>query len=265
MYIAIIIIILSIFLTIKLTIKQKDSPNKKTVDENLKIIDNLSGMQFEEYFSKLLKMIGFYNINTTKGSRDYGADIIACYNNDTYAIQCKRYSQKVSSKPIGEVLRGMKMYNCSKGIVITNNYFTDQAKKEAKVCNVELWDRNVIIAILNKISKKTKDRIFDIKLNEIKTQHYSEYGLKELSINEYKEMARKIQIIYYELGYKVAVVDINTKNKYNTVYKVLYEKDVDIFSVSDKVMEKLERENIRILNDKGNYIKIVIPLSYERL
>lgn len=120
------------------------------IQEQLAKIDTLDGFQFEKYIGQLLKKIGFKNVIVTKGSGDFGADIIAEKDNDKYAFQCKRFTSTIGPKPIGEVLRGMNKYKCNKGIVITNSYFTNQAIQEAKVSNVELWDRDKLSTLLEK-------------------------------------------------------------------------------------------------------------------
>lgn len=121
------------------------------VQEQLIEIDNLEGVQFEEYIGHLLKKIGFTNVKVTKYSGDFGADVIAEKDNIKYAFQCKRFNSVIGPKPIGEVLRGMKKYNCEKGIVITNNYFTKQAIEEGKVCDIELWDRDKLSHLIQNI------------------------------------------------------------------------------------------------------------------
>jgi len=121
------------------------------LDEQLMKIDDLDGFQFEKYIGQLLKKIGFVNVIVTKGSGDFGADIIAEKDNIRYAFQCKRFNSPIGPKPIGEVLRGMKKYNCEKGIVITNNFFTNQAIQESKICDIELWDRNKLSYLIQNI------------------------------------------------------------------------------------------------------------------
>lgn len=115
--------------------------------ELLDEIDNMDGIEFENFIAANLKKNGFENIVVTKASGDYGADIIGEYDNVKYAFQCKRFETKVGPKPIGEVLRGINYYECDKGIVITNNYFSKQAYKEAEVNHVELWDREKVLEL----------------------------------------------------------------------------------------------------------------------
>lgn len=135
----------------------------KDEKELLKNIDTLDGHEFENIIAELLKINGFSEVIVTKGSGDYGADIIATLNSEKYAIQCKRYDSKVGSAPIGEVLRGQNKYVCTKGIVITNNYFTKQAIEEGKINNVLLWDRDKVIELIKNKNIKKQTKIEKIK------------------------------------------------------------------------------------------------------
>lgn len=119
----------------------------KDEQEQLNLIDNMNGKDFEMFIGALLSKNGYKNVTITRTSGDHGADILAEYNGGKYAFQCKRFDKKVSSRPIGEILRGMNYYKCEKGIVITNNYFTKQAIEEAKINNVELWDRKKVVEL----------------------------------------------------------------------------------------------------------------------
>lgn len=70
------------------------------VQEQLPQIDSLEGIQFEKYIGELLKKVGFYNVTVTKGSGDFGADIIAQKGGEKFAFQCKRFSSSIGPKPI---------------------------------------------------------------------------------------------------------------------------------------------------------------------
>ena len=131
--------------------KYKSLLNKK-VEEQFNSIDYLDGWEFEKYIASLLEKIGYYNIKITSGSGDYGADIVAEKDGVKCAFQCKRFNNKVGPKVVGEVLRGMNRYKCQKGIIVTNNYFSVQAIKEAQISQIELWNRKTIIDILSRVS-----------------------------------------------------------------------------------------------------------------
>ena len=144
------------------------------IQEQLIEVDNLDGLQFEKYIGELLKKIGFKKVIVTKGSGDFGADIVAEKENDKYAFQCKRFETAIGPKPIGEVLRGMNKYKCNKGVVVTNNYFTKQAIQEASVSNIELWDRDKLSTLIgnngnNPINKENYVTLEDDKTIEEKT------------------------------------------------------------------------------------------------
>mgnify|MGYP001020460271 CR=1 FL=1 len=58
-------------------------------------VDEMSGAEFEYYAAGLLRDNGFTNVRVTKGSGDYGADILCQKGEATYAVQCKCHSAGV--------------------------------------------------------------------------------------------------------------------------------------------------------------------------
>ena len=107
-------------------------------------IDTMEGHAFEEFVANLLRKLGYENVKVTPGSGDQGVDVIAMKDDKKYAIQCKRYSQKLGNKPVQEVHAGKTIYGCNVAVVITNNYFTDGGKEAAQALGVELWDRDIL-------------------------------------------------------------------------------------------------------------------------
>lgn len=138
--------------------------------EILNQIDYFEGIKFEEFVGELLYKNGYKNVEVTKGSGDFGADVIAEKDGNKYAFQCKRFNSTIGPKPIGEVLRGMHKYNCNKGVVITNNYFTKQAIREGEICDIELWDRDKLSILIEndkiELTKKNKNAFKPIKMKE---------------------------------------------------------------------------------------------------
>jgi len=140
-----------------LKLQQAYLPKIDTVSTlSIEYVDEMqNGLDFEKYFANILDKLGYYDIKITSSSGDFGIDITA-YNDDIlYGFQCKLYSNSVSNKAIQEAYSGKKHYNCNVVIVVTNNYFTEQAKKQAEETNVILWDRTVLINKLNEASKCT--------------------------------------------------------------------------------------------------------------
>lgn len=111
-------------------------------------IDSMEGHAFEEFVADLLRKLGYERVKVTPGSGDQGVDVIASKDGKKYAIQCKRYSQKLGNKPVQEAHAGKTIYGCSVAVVITNNYFTEGGKEAAQALGVELWDRDTLQRML---------------------------------------------------------------------------------------------------------------------
>lgn len=113
-------------------------------------IDNMEGHDFEYFCAEVLKKNGFSRVNVTVASGDYGIDITAWQGATSYAIQCKRYRGTVGNKAVQEALSGKVYYGCKAAAVLTNSYFTPQAKETAQKTGVELWDRDKLAAMVKK-------------------------------------------------------------------------------------------------------------------
>ncbi len=107
-------------------------------------MDELEGHDFEYYCADILKKNGFLDVEVTKGSGDFGADILAEKDGVSYAIQCKCYDKPIGVKAIQEVYAGKDYYDCMVGVVMTNQYFTAPAVELARKLKIMLWDRGYI-------------------------------------------------------------------------------------------------------------------------
>ena len=84
----------------------------------------------------------------TKGSGDYGVDILAEKDGVTYAIQCKSYTAPVGVKAVQEAYAGRDYYDRMVGAVLTNQYFTQPAVEAARKLKILLWDRGYLEGML---------------------------------------------------------------------------------------------------------------------
>lgn len=107
-------------------------------------LDNMEGLEFEYYCADLLAENGFIEVEVTKGSGDYGIDILAEKDGVTYAIQCKRYTGLVGVKAVQEAYAGRDYYDRMVGAVMTNQYFTKSAAQAARKLKILMWDRDYI-------------------------------------------------------------------------------------------------------------------------
>lgn len=113
-----------------------------TPEEVLEAVDLMDGYEFERFASELLKKMGFWVIEETKGSGDQGVDIVAEKEDVRYSFQCKHFGSKLGNTSVQEVAAGRVFYHCHVGVVLTNSFFTDGAKALAEANLILLWDRN---------------------------------------------------------------------------------------------------------------------------
>lgn len=105
-------------------------------------IDEMTGIEFEQFCAELLERCGFTNVRLTKQSGDMGGDVLAERDQVKYVVQCKRYDSSVGISAVQEVLGSRSVYNCHVGVVLTNSYFTKSAVLLAEKNNILLWDRD---------------------------------------------------------------------------------------------------------------------------
>jgi len=111
--------------------------------------DDMEGLEFEQYCALILEANGFHDIEVTKGSGDYGVDILAEKDMITYAVQCKVYSSPVGVKAIQEAYAGRDYYDRMVGAVLTNQYFTKPAEDAAQKLKILLWDRDYLEQLID--------------------------------------------------------------------------------------------------------------------
>lgn len=104
------------------------------------LFEDMEGHEFEYFCADLLRQKGFLDVEVTKGSGDYGVDILAEKDGVTYAIQCKCYTTPVGVKAIQEAYAGRDYYDRMVGAVMTNQYFTSPAVEAAAKLKILLWD-----------------------------------------------------------------------------------------------------------------------------
>lgn len=111
-------------------------------------MDEMEGHDFEYYCADLLRSGGFQHVEVTRGSGDFGADILCERDGVTYAVQCKCYDSVVGVHAVQEAFAGRAFYDRMVGAVMTNRYFTAPAETCARKLNVLLWDRDWIGTLL---------------------------------------------------------------------------------------------------------------------
>ncbi len=101
----------------------------------------MTGYEYEQAVGEYLLRRGYDKVSVTKGSGDFGVDIVAENGNSRVAVQCKYYSGKVGLDAVQQVVAGKAVYDCDSAMVVTNSTFTPAAKQLAEINSVELLDR----------------------------------------------------------------------------------------------------------------------------
>ena len=111
----------------------------------------MSGLEFEHYCAGVLENNGFTNVEVTQESGNHCIDILAEKDDITYAIQCKCYSSNIGNAAVQQAHTGKSLYHKDIAVVLTNQYFTQQAQWEAKALGVKLCDRDKLQNMINHI------------------------------------------------------------------------------------------------------------------
>src|SRR3989338_2300265 len=106
-------------------------------------LDQLSGVEFEEFLAGLLRAQG-YAAELTPTTGDYGADLILSKDGRRIAVQAKRYVGSVGVAAVQEALSGMAYYKCHTAWVIATGAFTPNALELAQKSGVKMIGRSEI-------------------------------------------------------------------------------------------------------------------------
>jgi restriction system protein len=99
---------------------------QKLAKSGISEIDQMSGKTFEKYLEVLFEKLG-YRVERTRYVGDYGADLVTAKDGVKTVIQAKSYKSKAGVKAIQEAAAAKGYYDCSKAMVVTNSFFTQQA------------------------------------------------------------------------------------------------------------------------------------------
>jgi len=114
---------------------------------SLRRIDRMEGEVFEKFLKAHFEHMG-YRVELTEASNDYGADLLLYKKKTILAVQAKRYSSNIGVKAVQEVMASVAYYGADRGMVVTNSYFTSNAKNLAEANEVILWDRDMLVRMM---------------------------------------------------------------------------------------------------------------------
>lgn len=151
------------------TDEQQTSDSGNEIDEEiqentwqerlLEIILKITPKQFERLCQRMLRELGFSNVEVIGRTNDGGIDgkgILKLGGVLSFHIvfQCKRYKNSVSSSTVRD-FRGAMVGRADKGLILTTGSFTREAKKEAQrdgATPIDLIDGNDFAEKLKELS-----------------------------------------------------------------------------------------------------------------
>lgn len=134
--------------------KKDYRPAPKNIEEILlNSVKAVPKETFEQYCVICLRGSAFKSvIRTTKAGAKY-ANIIAYKDSLKYAIVC---AQNIDNEAqiIKNAAEGKKEYSADKAVVLSQEYFSESAKKVASEANVNLWGRDEFMLMILKVDLK---------------------------------------------------------------------------------------------------------------
>jgi hypothetical protein len=155
-------------------------------------LNTLGGHEFEDLIEHLLIKMGFATEGRKKAA-DGGIDIVAVSSqplvSGRYVIQCKRYSNSVSSPVVRDLYGVVNSENANKGILITTSSFTADAIEFAKGKPLELIDGAKLVELLTQYALLTPQGADKSNAEMLKIS---------LARNEFSGLSKKYELLLKE-------------------------------------------------------------------
>ncbi len=102
----------------------------------------MTGKQYEQHVASKMRWHLYFFVRVSGKPGDYGADIFArTLFLEKVVVQCKCYHRPVGVQAVQQAIAAKQYYSAGKAVVATNSTFTRNARKLARKCGVELWER----------------------------------------------------------------------------------------------------------------------------
>jgi len=162
------------------------------VDDSLDLseFDNTFGREFENFLIQIFEKLG-YSATVTNRSKDYGSDIMLQQMDQRIAVQAMRSKHELNFTSVQRVLDSSKKYGSKTSIVVTNNKFLLSAKNLAKIKNVTLIDRGILLKLiqLSNLSVNHNKDLFDfcnLVCNNAVKKEIDKNSFKFLGLDDHK-------------------------------------------------------------------------------
>lgn len=147
-YVQYILVGLAFLVLVKITIRLVRFIRSLVLHFSFRDVDTMGGIEFERYVAGLLRKQGYCNVMFTE-RYDYGVDIVAEKDGVRWGVQVKRYGQMVKADAVRQVVTGLRLYGCDRGMVVTNSTFSRVATELADGNDCVLIDRDSLHKMLS--------------------------------------------------------------------------------------------------------------------
>ncbi|HEY8540938.1 MAG TPA: restriction endonuclease [Pseudothermotoga sp.] len=110
------------------------------------------GWSFEQFMADLFTSLG-YRAAATKGSHDFGVDLIVKNGKATYVFQAKYYSNSISPKALEEVLMAATLYGIDRIGIVTNAEIPQSVRDLAQEICRKTFIKKVVLISKSEIEK----------------------------------------------------------------------------------------------------------------
>lgn len=112
-------------------------------------IADMDWSAFEALLGEAYRRKGYRVVETGRGRADGGIDLALTRDGALTLVQCKHWkARKVGVTVVRELLGVMTARKASAGIVVTSGRYTDEARRFARECGVELVDGTALQVML---------------------------------------------------------------------------------------------------------------------
>jgi restriction system protein len=167
----------------KETIKETEDEFEKEIKKEetlLEVLKSISPIRFEHLCQRLLREIGFEDVEVTQRSHDEGIDGFGTLKLNPLIsmkiiFQCKRYRKTVSREKVGD-FRNAVIGRSEKGIIITTGIFSEDAKREAGrdgAIPIELIDGERLVELFEELELGIKPKTVYEVYHNFFAQYYN--------------------------------------------------------------------------------------------
>ncbi len=112
-------------------------------------LEAMSWQEFELLVGEFFRRRGFTVEETGGGGADGGVDLVIAQGNDRYVVQCKQWkARQVGVSTVRELYGVMAAQGAVGGFVVTSGAFTEDARRFAEGCEIELVACNQLLAMV---------------------------------------------------------------------------------------------------------------------